>query len=296
MRIQLLCGFMLLFGSGLLAIADMDEWRLTEAPPPISQADRSLIGRTVCGAGQFEMTEAGVRCKVCPKFTGNAGSDEGLEIGLMSRGRFTAAGAEGEWLLDTDGCEAHYTSFGGAILLSPAAPKTLGLGMPALSLGSSLTSKAVEEPLTQVFYKPGFRLNDCLTWGGDDSRSLLVCNEADMAQGEVIGHISSMEISRRGITRWRLLRWYDNAGSDLPQIVSVVPSGMRRIELEDGQPGLQIKVKILETSREDFEKETAPAPESVSLIFQRKGQRFFATKKTQGHLQAISILTRKMLE
>ena len=295
MRLPILFAFVLLCVNRVPAFADTDAWRLTAASPGIAQADKHPIGRTVCGEGQFETTAAGVRCRVCPGFTGNAGSDEGLEIVHANRGRFTSARAEGEWLLDTQGCEAHYASFGGAILLSHAAPKTV-LGMPAVTLGSRLSSKPAGGPLTLAFYKPGFRVDDCLVWDDGETRTQLVCNEADMAQGEVIGHISAMEVSRRGITRWRLLRWYDNSGSDLPEILSLVPGGMRRMEFDDGQPGLQIKVKILEASREAFAKGHAPVAKSVSLLFRRKAQRFFATRKTQAHLQEIGALTRKMLE
>ena len=295
MRLLISFLFMLLSGNLGLASTDLNPWRLTEASPAMAQADRRLIGQAVCGEGQFATTDDGVRCRICPKFTGNAGSDEGMEIVHANRGRFTSAKAEGEWLLDTQGCEAHYASFGGAILLSHAAPKAV-LGMPAVALGSRLSGKPAGGPLAMVFYKPGFRVDDCLVWEGGETRALLVCNEADMAQGEVIGHISAMEVSRRGITRWRMLRWYDNSGSDLPEILSVVPGGMRRMELDDGQPGLQIKVKILEASREAHDKGSAPVARSVSLLFRRKGQRFFATKKTQAHLQEIGALTRKMLE
>lgn len=125
-----------------------------------------------------------------------------------------------------------------------------------------------------VFYKPGFCLNDCVVFAGDNARSLLVCNEADVAQGEVIGHISVMEVSRRGISRWRLLCWYDNAGSDMSQIVSVVPTGMRRLELDDGLARLQVKLKIVEGNREAYEKGSVTPERAINLVFQRKGQRY----------------------
>ena len=247
---------------------------------------------------QFEVAETGVRCKVCPAFTGSAGYEEGMAILSMLRGSFTTAKAAGEWLLDTDGCEVHYEDFGGALLL--AFPKLKGIpGMPAVTLGSSLVKKPGKElsgALQFVFYKPGFRMNDCLAFGGIESRTLLVCNEADMAQGKLIGHVSAMNVSRRGISRWRLLRWYDNSRSDTPQILSVVPTGMSQVELDKGQPGLQINLKILESTRQDYEKSSKPVVKPVTLLFRRKGQRFFVTKDTQGQLEEISVLIRKMLD
>lgn len=295
MRVYMSWAVSLLLSAWACTIAMASDWRLNEPAPIPSNEYRKQIGQLVCGEDGFELSDEGVRCKVCPKFTGNPGSKEGLHIVHSMRGRFSSAQTEDEWLLDTEGCEAHYESFGGAILLSHTAPKTF-FSMPAVGLGSSLVVKPSAGPLALAFYKPGFRLNDCLPWIGKDDRTLLVCNEADVAQGEIIGHISSMEISRRGITRWRLLRWYDNSGSDLPQVVSVAPAGIRRIEQEDGQSVLQIKLKIFEIPREDYEKGTEPAAKQIGFLFKRKGQRFFPTKKTQEHLEEISLLTRKMLE
>lgn len=285
----------LMLSAWAVTIVEASDWRLNEPAPIPSSQHREQIGQLVCGKSGFELSTEGVRCKVCPKFTGNPGSKEGLHIVHFLRGRLTSTGTENEWLLDTEGCEAHYASFGGAILLSHTTPKTV-FTMPSVGLGTSLVVKPTAGPLALAYYKPGFRVNDCLPWIGKDDRTLLVCNEADLAQGEIIGHISSMEISRRGITRWRLLRWYDNSSSDLPQIVSVLPVGMRRIEQEDGTLGLQIKLKFFETSREVYEKGTEPAAEQMSLFFKRKGQRFFAPKKTQEQLKEIGELTRKMLE
>jgi hypothetical protein len=260
----------------------------------MSAVEKNLVGRTVCGEGKFETTKFGLRCRTCPDFTGDSGSDEGLQLGSMLRGRFTSSGVDGEWLLDTDGCEAHYDSFGGALLLGWAGPE--GLGLHALAQGFSLATKSTGGQLTVIYYKPGFRLNDCLAFVDEDSRTLLVCNEADMAQGEVIGHISVMDVLRRGINRWRLLRWYDNTGSDMPHIVSVVPTGMRRLDLDDGQSGLQIKLEVQEAIRQGHDKVINTSRETISLIYRRKGRRFFATEKTQGHLERIGALVKKMLD
>jgi hypothetical protein len=296
MRVVLLHAIGFWFGVSSLAFADLSDWQLTHAPPPLSAADKEMLGNVVCGESGFEVVEAGLQCNVCPDFTGNPGSHEGLEIGSIMRGRFSAVDAGDEWLLDTDGCEAHFESFGGVILLGPTESKP-SAGFPKLpSLGSSPTTQSADMPPQLIFYKPGFRLSDCLIFNGNKTRNLLVCNEADMAQGEVIGHISVMDITKRGITRWRLLRWYDNSGSDTQQIVSVVPTGMRAVAVGSGSPELQIQMKILETTREVYEKEPEPSGKAVNLRFQRKGQRFFPTPKTLGYLAEISVLTRKMLE
>lgn len=103
---------LLLFGIYTNSFVDSNGWRLTAEPPAMSETEKGLIGLTVCSEGKFKTTGNGVRCRTCPSFTCDAGSDEGLDIEHMIHGRFTAAGAEGEWLLDTDGCEAHYESFG----------------------------------------------------------------------------------------------------------------------------------------------------------------------------------------
>ncbi len=292
MRVRLFVVVLLVLGESALAFAD---WPVTEARPPIPEADRSLVGRVVCGEGQFDTTEAGVSCRTCPKFTSGAGFDEGLDIGHMLRGQFTAAGAEGEWILDTDGCEAHFRSFGGAILLSPAARRPVA-ATPETALGYRLIAKPGRGRLAMVWYKPGFRVNDCLVFGGEKTRTQLVCSEVDMAQGEVVGHISAMEISRRDIRRWRLLRWYDNRGTSMTEVVSVVPTRMRRVEMDDGQAGLQVQMNVLQTTRESYEEDGQPSGTPVTLEFKRKGQRFFATEQTQERLDRIGRLTRRMLE
>jgi hypothetical protein len=254
-------------------------------PAAIADNDKNQIGRVVCGQGGYETSGTGVRCKLCPDFTGNGGSDEGLEIEAMIRGRFTSAESPGEWMLDTQGCEAHFQGFGGALLLAPTEQE------PAAA-----NDKPTPGPLGMVFYKPGYRLNDCLPFGTDAARTLLVCNEYDMAQGEIIGHVSAMEISRRGITRWRLFRWYDNSGTDSAEVLAVIPTSMHRMELEDGEPGLQIKLEIVETGRKAYEKAPEAPGKSVNLLFRRQGQRFFATEKTQARLEEIGKLTRRVLE
>ncbi len=277
------------------AFADSDAARVTAPPPPVPESERALIGRAVCGEGGFETTAEGVRCKVCPEFTGSADSEEGLQIGRVFRGRFSGTSTEQEWLLDTDGCEAHYENFGGAILLGATAPASPAQ-MPASGQGVGVTAKPGGGPPAVIFYEPGFRLGDCVAFGVRNAPTQLVCNEADMAQGEVVGHISVMEISQRGITRWRLLRWYDNSGTDIEEVVSIIPTGMHRVELAGGQLALEIALRVLETSREAYEKQAEPLGKSVNLVFLRKGQRFFAEPETQRRLEEISVLTRKMLQ
>ena len=270
--------------------ADQFDWRLTPATYSLSDIDKAMIGQVVCGESGYEMTDTGLRCHLCPDFTGNLDSLEGLDIGSVIRGRFTRPNAGMEWLLDTDGCEAHFDSFGGAILLGPIPAKR----SPEVEAVTASAAKAADKLPKLIFYKPGFRVNDCLVFDGDRGRNLLVCNEADMAQGEVIGHISMMEISRRGINRWRLLRWYDNSGSDMPEVVSATPVTMRAVA--GAKAELLIQVKILETTRKLFDKDPEPSGKIVNLYFQRKGPRFFPTQKTEGYLMKIGTMTRKMLE
>ena len=285
----------LVFGVWEYPFADSTDSRVTAAPPTMSATDKHRIGRIVCGEGRFELTTDGLRCSSCPDFTGNAGSDEGMKIAHILHGRFTGARAEGEWILDTEGCEAHLTSFGGSILLGPASARSIP-GSPALALGSSLASKPVDRPLSFIFYRPGFRLNDCLIFGKKKTRALLVCNEADMAQGEVFGHISAMEISKRGITRWRLLRWYDNSTGNMADIVSVVPTRMKAVQLDSGPQQLRITVKITGAVQKNPENSPVPPEKSINLKFQRKGQRLFATPDTQRLLGETNLLTGKMLD
>ncbi|MCB1750166.1 MAG: hypothetical protein KDI74_00495 [Gammaproteobacteria bacterium] len=283
------------FGTWSHIHADSDDWRITAQQPAMSAADMQAIGSAVCGDGGFEKRAGGLICSTCPAFTGNAGADSGFEVGPPIRGRFTGAGSGEEWIVDTAGCEAHFAGFGGAILLAKAQPAPLP-GSAAAVPGSKPIAKHPDQPLSLIYYKPGFRLNDCLVFNGRGPRSLLVCSEADMAQGEVIGHISAMEISKREITRWRLLRWYDNSAAHTNEIISVIPTEMRQGRLADGRQGLYITMTVLETTRSSMEKASAPPEKAVTLKYQLKNRRLFATPETQQLLGEINLLTGKMLD
>jgi hypothetical protein len=291
-RACLVCAVLLLYGGSNPLSAEQNDWRLTPPPSGLSAAEQDLIGRTVCGEDGFEVEEGVLRCNICPEFTGNPGSREGLELGSPIKGRFYAAGPE--WLLDTDGCESHNESFGGAILLGPV-PAAASAAANAQASPAPTAGRSLGNPPKLIFYKAGFRVNDCLVFEGERHRNLLVCNESDMAQGEVIGHISLMEISRRGINRWRLLRWYDNSGSDMQEVLSVVPTDMRAQTTSSGGQLLQIHLNVLETTRERYDQSPEPQGETVTLEFRRTGQRFYPTRQTQGRLTRIGVLINKML-
>lgn len=285
----------LLIGLWNPSFAAPDDGQLTPPSPPIAETDIRLIGGMVCGEGNFKITEGDITCEVCPKFTTNTDSNQGFRVTHFLRGRFTSSTAENEWILDTEGCEPRFANFGGTILLGTKPVKSV-LGMPAVALGSSLAAKPPVRPLTFIYYKPGFRLDDCLVISGKHDRTQLVCNEAEHAQGEVIGHISSMEISRLGITRWRLLRWYDNSATDSPDVLSVIPLKMQNIKLDSGQPGVEITIKIVQMPREEHDKTQTPPGRIITLLFQRKGKRLFATPKTQTYLKDMSIMTREVFD
>ena len=292
---KLLSAIWILSAMTATAFADSTDWRMTPVSPPLSDKQKHAIGLALCGESGFEATGTGLRCGICPGFTGNAGSNEGLEIESWISGRFTSASAGDELLLDTEGCEAHFESFGGAILMSPVGVKP-GLRNPGSALGANLASRGRAGPLRRVFYKPGFRINDCLSFDGDKVRTLLVCNEADMAQGEVIGHISAMDITRRGIVRWRLLRWYDDSASQQPGAVSVTPVSLRKLVFDGGQSGLQIQLRVSQSTGEPGGAGRSATHKTVELLFRRQVQRFFATLDSQRRLEELAGITGKAVE
>jgi hypothetical protein len=294
-RLILLCLVIFLQLPWKVSSTEANYWRLSDAPVANPGFDRQLLGQSICGEGNFEAGDTTLRCKICPEFTGRSGSSEGLEIRYIHRGRFSSRDVPDQLLIDTDGCEAHFESLGGALFLGTSNPKPeADTGVPGP--GRDQQDQPIAGPITMYFYRPGFRLDDCLLIPGKNVITQLVCNEADMAQGEVIGHISVMKISRRQITRWRLVRWYDNSGTESEQVMSVIPTAMRLLELDSGQPGLQISLKIVTATREAYEKQTQPSGTTINLLFERKGLRYFATDETKRQLSEISTLTRKMME
>lgn len=269
--------FLCVWDTGL---AETSEWRIAQQSAPVAERQLREFGRQVCGEPGYELVDSGLRCKRCPPFTGESDSDEGLAIVAFNRGRFTGAGPRDEWLLDTQGCEAHFENFGGAMLLG--APET-GSPTPAA-------------PLEVVYYRPGYRLNDCVPFDNGEAHTLLVCNEYDITQGEIVGFISAMEVTRRDITRWRLLRWYDNTGTEMARVVSIAPQLMERAKLDGGEVGLRIQLRLVDTDRAGYERASEPQGKTIDLLFQRQGQRFFATRETQSRLSAIGELSRALLD
>ena len=266
-----------LYSTGAVS-ADIGE-RLTGPAAVISAADRADIGRSICGKPGFEITDEGVRCRACPDYTGGPSDPDGMDIDYLIRGRFSGE-ASHEILLDTSGCEAHFSNFGGMILLRETA-------------GADTQAGPGRKTLDFVYYRPGYRLNDCMVFDGAGARALLACNEFWMGQGEVTGHVSIMEVTGRNIARWRLFHWYDNTATDDEEIVSVVPKWMRKRQAHDGEPeALLVELDLLRTSRGEFERRSVPEPERMSLVFLRKGQRFFADEVTRTRLGELSEFTR----
>lgn len=259
-------------------LADDDGWGISGGSARIPAADLKRIGLAICGQGKYRIDDDAVTCRICPDYTGNAGDVSDMTISARHIGHFSSARGPSEWLLDTDGCEPHYADFGGAILLADHQSKTAAEGLELL------------------FYQPGYRVGDCLIWPTRDSPSMLVCNEVSTAQGESVGHISMMDMDRRGISRWRLFRWFDNSGSIQSDIVSITPHSMTRVTLNNGQPALRIEMRKLIISREAFDKEPEPTGQPVTLDFQLRGRRFFATEATQRVIEELSVLIRRMLE
>jgi len=263
----LIAGHMALVAS--LCIAAADDFRATGPVPALTEEERELIGKAVCGEGDYENKDSGVRCFDCPKFTGRAGSNEGLEISHLIRGRFTGKQTE-ELLLDLDGCEAHSSSYGGALLLVSATDT------PSYK---------------QVYYKPGFRLNDRLKLDAGKEGNVLVCNESDIAQGEVFGQVSLVEVSDKEISRKRLFRWYDNRAAGGPRVVHAVPEKIEVISPPKKEPArVQVTLRTREISRAALDKGEPGAEKVESLLFEQKGKQLAADKKTQQILARIDAL------
>jgi hypothetical protein len=259
--------------------ADIGE-RLAGPATGITAADRADIGRSICGKPGFEITDEGVHCRACPDYTGGPDDPYGMDIDYLIRGSFSDVDSD-EILLDTSGCEAHYSNFGGIILLRETE-----------DTDTQADAGPGRKTLDFVYYRPGYRLNDCTVFDGAGTRALLACNEFWMGQGEVTGHVSIMEVTGRDITRWRLFRWYDNTATDDEEIVSVVPQWMRKRQAHDGEPeALQVELDLLRSSRGEFERRSAPEPKRMSLVFLRKGQRFFADEVTRSRLGELSEFT-----
>ena len=265
--------------------------KLVDLEVLFSHQDRLKAGQFVCGKSGFDITDKGVHCHVCPEFSGQSGGSEGMDIDFLIRGNFTGAESK-DVLLNTLGCEAHYDNFGGMILLSEISSdkkSTLVVASP--------DNKKDDGNLKFQYYAPGYRLDDCLVFDEKYSRSLLVCNEYWLGQGNVIGHVSAIEVTSRAVTRWRLFRWYDNTASDYNQPISFVPEKMYKTFSEDGEDELLVvELSDVEVPKEYINIRKKYKSNKIKLNFIRDGQRFFSDDETQDALGNFNYLTRDMMD
>jgi hypothetical protein len=242
--------------------------RIGQAPIALSAAESQLIGEQLCGPGHFHADRHSIQCPTCPPFTGDAGDAEEWTLSSPLRIRLSADDRE-LLLFDTDGCEPHFQELGGALLLR-------------------ISTKRAGSRLERLFYRPGFRLDDCLRAPQAHQPTLLVCNEEFLAQGEITGHLSVMHVARSGITRWRLLRWYDNSGVDSQEVLRIVPTAATVIEDKDAGTLLQVDMDVTDIPRTRFESDPKVVTEHLIVRFERAGDRLIpdpVAKKTLKRLE-----------
>ena len=272
-----------------LALA-VDE-KLVDSEVLFSHQDRLKAGQFVCGKSGFDITDKGVHCHVCPEFSGQSGGSEGMDIDFLIRGNFTGVESK-DVLLNTLGCEAHYDNFGGMILLSE-----ISNDKKSTLLVVSPDNKKDDGNLKFQYYFPGYRLDDCLVFDEKHSRSLLVCNEYWSGQGDVIGHVSAIEVSSRAVTRWRLFRWYDNTASDAKQPISFAPEKMyKSFSPESDNETLVVELNKIKAPEEYINLRKKYKSNKIKLNFIRDGQRFFSDEETQDVLGSFNYLTREILD
>ena len=104
------------------------------------------------------------------------------------------------------------------------------------------------------------------------------------------------EISEQDITRWRLLRWYDNSAANTNMIVSVVPTEMRQVRFDNGRKRCAYDGNCRNKPGQGWKKEPGSLAKTVTLTFLRKGQRLFASTESPTKLWGDKSLTGKMLD
>lgn len=258
------------------ALSEDDQRRIGTAPLELTQAESQSIGRLLCGTGHYRTDKRGINCSLCPEFTSNAGESEELTLNEAMRSRPDDDGVE-LVLFDTDGCEPHFQEFGGALLLQRNA-------VPA------------GQPWVMQLYSPGFRLNDCIILPRRGKSELLVCNEESLAQGEIVGGISLIQVSSDDITRWRLLRWYDNSGAESQEIMRIVPVAAKVIEDRKAGTILQLDMELTETTRAHYETSPDKVDERVTLRFERAGNRLFPEPASKQVLMRLEKKLAKFLD
>ena len=114
----------------------------------------------------------------------------------------------------------------------------------------------------------------------------------------MLGHVSVIEMTQKGFTRWRLLRWYDNAATETGKVVSVVPENIRFVSDGTGRGvALRVNVRVVQSGRKEYEKQGGDLKgELLRLLFQRQGERFFADETTREALAGTSALIREFLD
>ena len=253
-----------------------DDRRIGEPPIPLSAAESRDVGERVCGPGNHRADADRIYCLTCPPFTGDAGDASGMVLSSPIRGRLLDGDSE-QLLFDTSGCEPHFEEFGGALLVQK----------DATAAGSGVE---------MLLYRPGFRLDDCLRLRLSNRPTLLVCNEEFMAQGEIVGHLSEMQVSRKDITRWRLVRWYDNSGGESDRVLRIVPTRARAVDLGGGRQELRLELSFSDLPRRAFEGAAAPPAQTIGLRFERAGDRLFPDPASLSELSRLEDLMARYLD
>lgn len=127
-------------------------------------------GEVITGKENGETTQSCKSVMNYPKGSCSASIGQGLQIGHVIYGSFSAASAK-EAVVDYDGCEAHGDMYGGSIILRQA-----GIGWKVLG------------------FLPGFRSKTCLKFSQPNAKDTLICLSSTFLTGTEIATINALSI------------------------------------------------------------------------------------------------------
>jgi hypothetical protein len=216
-------------------------------------------------------------CTVCPSYTSDADAAiSGLQIGNVIEGNFTRSNVA-EVLVDLDGCEPHARLGGGGVIL-----ERIGKGW------------------RRVFYRAGFRPNQCIRFRTRDRVQALACNIVDASHGVQLGELSWIELKDGVFHSTRLLRWLDNIQSNPPRLLSVFPYNFMTADFNgDGRVDLRVKFRLRdERAPQQYDGMIdaidagyeLPEPRTLQLLYLFDGTRLALAPESAAAKQSIDAL------
>jgi hypothetical protein len=226
----LACALSLLFLAHAPDLPGADDKLAGESAEPvkrlikrISSTRESLMLSAVCDPDTLSLGKGMTGCKVCPSYTGSPGETGGFTVESIITGTFTRTNSS-EAILNMTGCGSRHNAPGAIVLL-----------------------RQQEKGWTRVWYQPGRRLEDCISFRTGRGIQSLLCNRGETVQGVESGELVWVSLDENNVNIDPLIAWYDNIQTNPRDLVSIYPYRMFRSDFnQDGHADVRVMFNVIE--------------------------------------------------